>query len=554
MLPRTRLARSLVLFLICGVTLPACGPQPNGIPPPLYKPNLDLLNPTTLESSPQASPLTFHNFDPVSEEAQRGLSFLYGGDILAVKGGIPVSLLHRADRLTARPGELTKLQDPNYQAARYGYPPSPPNRPEGNLEPGKTLPVALSAFSFQDSPQGNVRQIIANSCLACHVNRLGTQIVAGASNSLAYFAPLIDDMSKIRRLQTVLRLNPIWRFGTSTSEKNYLRIAIDYFDLVLQPMLSMQTTRGAITGPAAVLTYLTRMTTNMNANGMSDSLRYDTQNIMESDLALAPFQAPPVKAHPWWTVKYKPTLYRYPEDKGSSLDVMAQYFMDRHIGVSHSLSPAHLDVVKDVLRFAIETKAPAFPAQLDPDKMAAGEKIFHERPITAIGGGTCAGCHGTYHRQDGALQVQFPSRYVNVGTDSAVFESGRYFMNTVKRRVPPEELPNFGTYPQSPGYLAPPLVGIWAAAPYLHNGSVPTLYAVLKSSARPRLWARSLKPSNYDFKNGGLVVLPPGEPTIEGQIYDTTVPAYGNGGHAFVDGWDDASIYAVVEFLKSLND
>ena len=35
------------------------------------------------------------------------------------------------------------------------------------------------------------------------------------------------------------------------------------------------------------------------------------------------------------------------------------------------------------------------------------------------------------------------------------------------------------------GYQAPPLDGIWASAPYLHNGSVPTLHALLKSSTRP---------------------------------------------------------------------
>ena len=35
------------------------------------------------------------------------------------------------------------------------------------------------------------------------------------------------------------------------------------------------------------------------------------------------------------------------------------------------------------------------------------------------------------------------------------------------------------------GYQAPPLDGIWATAPYLHNGSVPTLHALLDSSTPP---------------------------------------------------------------------
>ena len=49
------------------------------------------------------------------------------------------------------------------------------------------------------------------------------------------------------------------------------------------------------------------------------------------------------------------------------------------------------------------------------------------------------------------------------------------------------------------GYVAPPLDGIWASAPYLHNGSVPTLAALLESRTRPRFWARrSLGSSDYD--------------------------------------------------------
>ena len=48
------------------------------------------------------------------------------------------------------------------------------------------------------------------------------------------------------------------------------------------------------------------------------------------------------------------------------------------------------------------------------------------------------------------------------------------------------------------GYQAPPLDGIWATAPYLHNGSVPTLYHLLKSSDRP---ARFRRPPSTDFEH-----------------------------------------------------
>ena len=40
------------------------------------------------------------------------------------------------------------------------------------------------------------------------------------------------------------------------------------------------------------------------------------------------------------------------------------------------------------------------------------------------------------------------------------------------------------------GYQAPPLYGIWASAPYFHNGSVPTVEAVLDPSRRLTIWQR----------------------------------------------------------------
>src|SRR5581483_12190752 len=56
------------------------------------------------------------------------------------------------------------------------------------------------------------------------------------------------------------------------------------------------------------------------------------------------------------------------------------------------------------------------------------------------------------------------------------------------------------TIAETDGYQAPPLDGIWATAPYFHNGSVPTLYHVLDSKSRPTLFTRSYGtgPDDYD--------------------------------------------------------
>ncbi len=54
------------------------------------------------------------------------------------------------------------------------------------------------------------------------------------------------------------------------------------------------------------------------------------------------------------------------------------------------------------------------------------------------------------------------------------------------------------------GYKGGPLHGVWASAPYLHNGSVPTMWHLLqKQSARPATFTRGN--INYDQKNMGFV-------------------------------------------------
>lgn len=45
------------------------------------------------------------------------------------------------------------------------------------------------------------------------------------------------------------------------------------------------------------------------------------------------------------------------------------------------------------------------------------------------------------------------------------------------------------------GYAAPPLYGIWASAPYLHNGSVPNVWEVLEPADRQPIWRRVSTPA-----------------------------------------------------------
>ena len=87
------------------------------------------------------------------------------------------------------------------------------------------------------------------------------------------------------------------------------------------------------------------------------------------------------------------------------------------------------------------------------------------------------------------------------------------------------------------GYKADMLHGIWAQAPYLHNGSVPTLGQLICPETRPQRFLRGNL--NYDEALVGFEWLTrptarygPND-TVLVKEYDTTVPSKANTGHTF---------------------
>jgi hypothetical protein len=103
------------------------------------------------------------------------------------------------------------------------------------------------------------------------------------------------------------------------------------------------------------------------------------------------------------------------------------------------------------------------------------------------------------------------------------------------------------------GYANMPLDGIWLRAPYLHNGSVPNLRALLEpASRRPRVFYRGN--DVYDPTNVGFVA---DLAEAEGRTlfrFDTTVPGNGNGGHqgrAFGTELPEREKTALLEYLKT---
>ena len=114
---------------------------------------------------------------------------------------------------------------------------------------------------------------------------------------------------------------------------------------------------------------------------------------------------------------------------------------------------------------------------------------------------------------------------------------------------------------ETDGYQAPPLDGVWATAPYFHNGSAPTLDDVLNSTSRPPLYTRNFHTDEGSFDRervGWKVERLKARPTAnlpaieERKIYDTSLPGRSNAGHTFGDRLAPDERRALIEYLKTL--
>ena len=104
------------------------------------------------------------------------------------------------------------------------------------------------------------------------------------------------------------------------------------------------------------------------------------------------------------------------------------------------------------------------------------------------------------------------------------------------------------TKPPYGPYAARPLYGIWAAAPFLHNGSVPTLYGLLSPpERRPKMFA--LGSRKYDPVKPGFVIET--SCTQQDCLVDATRAGDGNGGHVWGTDLPKSGRMALLEYRKT---
>jgi hypothetical protein len=107
----------------------------------------------------------------------------------------------------------------------------------------------------------------------------------------------------------------------------------------------------------------------------------------------------------------------------------------------------------------------------------------------------------------------------------------------------------FSNFRKTNGYANMPLDGLWLRAPYLHNGSVPSLRALLSTpAARPdTFWVAY---DVYDYRDVGFVT---GGADAErtGWLLDTRLPGNGNEGHLYGTSLAEGEKNDLIEYLKT---
>lgn len=287
------------------------------------------------------------------------------------------------------------------------------------------------------------------------------------------------------------------------------------------------------------------------SNGTTNSVIFGVALGSQRDLSLnyVPRKTFPKMLHhdhdapPWWNVKHKKMLYADGFAPKAHRALMPFLMLPQ---TGPEKFKAWEPDFKDILAYIESIEAPEYPFSIDHDLAARGQVAFNR---------VCAECHGTYG-PDG----EYPERNVDieeVGTDplryqalSPLARGGHqisWFGEQGKQKVN-----------QNPaGYVAPPLDGIWASGPYLHNGSVPTLWHLFHVDKRPVVWTRS--EDGYDQTRVGIEVTEladvPAEadlPVEKRRYFDTRIPGKSAAGHDFPEQLTEDEKTAVIEYLKTL--
>jgi cytochrome c5 len=377
-------------------------------------------------------------------------------------------------------------------------------------------------YNFSATTASNGVKVVSTNCFNCHAEHSPADgsLIVGLGNTTA--DNTVDVAQQFGLIDNVVKA----RYGANSPEwKAYYPLSRGF--TTIAPFIKTET-RGV--NPAD------KIFAALSAHRDGKKLTWLDQAQFPIPQGVIPTDVPA-----WWLMHKKNALYYDGLGRG---DFARLSMATALVSMLDSAEARKIDNnFPDVMAYIRSLRPPQYPNAIDQNLSLKGKGIFEI---------TCAKCHGTY-----GSTPTFPNLLVDlqtIRTDSAL--ANVYFTNpqyhTWYNTSWFNQGANTGQLLPNHGYVAPPLDGIWATAPYLHNGSVPTLEDLLNSSQRPAKWSRTFD-NKADFdpvKMGIKYTIQTAKTDVK--TYDTSLYGYGNKGHVFGDVLTTDERKAVIEYLKTL--
>jgi len=369
-------------------------------------------------------------------------------------------------------------------------------------------------YTAVKAPNGEI--IVAPNCLQCHAQVFENKLIIGLGNTSMDFTG-------------GQKLNP----KNFSVAENFLQKADPKKYEAAEPFFRVA---------KAISAQLYTQVRGVNAADRLAALlasHRDPRNFKWNDkqLMAIPDEVIPSDVPAWWLLKKKHGMFYNGFGRGD----FGKFLMASNLlTVNDTAESAEVDKhFNDVLSYLNSLQPPKYPYPINKQLAKQGDVLFIKN---------CAKCHGNI---DDYPNLLIPES--SIKTDSFLYKSNYQNPQFVEwfnsswfaQGDHPAKLQPFN------GYIAPPLDGIWITAPYFHNGSVPTLEAVLNSRLRPKYWSRNFDNPEYDYERIGWkyeVAEKPGGTTV----YNTTLRGYGNYGHYYGDNLTEKERKAIIEYLKTL--
>ena len=386
-------------------------------------------------------------------------------------------------------------------------------------------------FSYATAPSGV--QVVTTNCLMCHAAKLGDSLIVGLGNPNLNFAAEgggVFGLPGVALDLLALTLTDAER-GELARFSRVKEAASDW---------ARPDTVGV--NPADVMFGV--LASHRDPETLEWHAELDPQARLDVDLMYTDVPA-------WWNLHRRDRMFYSGFGRGDHARIMMSAAL---ICLENTEEAAAIDAYfPDIRAFIASLRAPSYETvakrAIDRTRAGRGREVFLAK---------CTHCHGDAEQGIDPLPAVSADE---VGTDPAYAISSSkagtgaigYYFDFFNRSW-------YGTHgaaselvrEEQPVYSSPPLDGVWATAPYFHNGSVPTLDGVLDPALRPAVYRRSTTPEDYDFERLGW---PYEEVAAKGgdvSVFDATRDTYRNTGHTFAAALTAEQRRDLLEYLKTL--